>query len=170
MDVDDLQCAITRNGDYAVIYADERLGGATATNAHNVAWLTGGKYPRLRYQASTLTLDMDRIDPAQARPGVMAFLMLSAGTAGIDAAAWLNVAGAGTGFFPGLSNDLFWALMWQNAPAFLVALGGTGTAQWPGIPNVTALVGLPIHLAGGTLDFQAVATGPLLSFTDTILQ
>jgi len=170
IDVDDLKGAITQNGDYAVIYADERLGGAAGTNANNAAFVTGGKYPRLAYAPAAFQLTMDKIDPQQSGGGT-AFLMISSQTSpGTDLNAYLGIAGAGRGHFVGLAADVFFGLMWANVLSFLTPINAAGTAQWSGIPNASALLGLPIHVAGGTLDWSMFPTDLFVSHTDPIVQ
>jgi hypothetical protein len=132
--------------------------------------VSGGKWPRLRYSAPLFTLTMDKVDPQQS--GVATgFLMLSTLTSpGTDLNAYLNVPGVGRGHFVGLAADVFFGLMWANALSFLTPIDASGTANWGGIPNVSVLVGIPIHVAGGTLNFNTIPTDAFVSYTDAILQ
>jgi hypothetical protein len=161
VDVDDLRCAVTRNGDYGVIYVDERAGTA---NTANHCFLTGGKYPALRDQTLVNgTLEMSRIDPAESATGA-AFLMISgAGTLPGHA-----VFGNTDGFFVGLNHDIWFNLLMQSAAVTFAVIAPTGDVVFTipgGIPNLTVLLGFPIDTAGGTLSF-----GPRLfvSYTDPV--
>jgi len=170
IDVDDLQCAVTRNGDYAVVYADERLGGAAGTNANNAAFVTGGKLPRLRYDAAAQLLALERLDPQQAGVGI-AFLMISGSTGPPnDLNAFLGLPGAGRGHVVNLGQDPYWFALWNIAIDFVAPLTAGGVAQWNGVPNATALFGVPIHVAAGTVDVGLLGIDLFLSYSDPILQ
>lgn len=161
VDIDDLQCAVTRNGDHAVIYVDERVGGSNATNH---CFVTGGKFPVLRDLTGTNgTLEMSRVDPTEAGQN-LAFLMISGGGTLPGHAVFGNT----DGFFVGLNNDLWFALMMNSASSTFAGISSSGDVVFSipgGIPNLTALLGFPIDTAGGTLAF-----GPRLfqSYTDAL--
>lgn len=161
IDIDDLQCAVTQNGDYAAIYADERQGNSNATNH---VFVTGGKFPQLAdLTAVNGTLAMSKVDPNES--GVnLAFLMISGGGTLPGHAVFGNT----DGFFVGLNNDLWFNLLMNSAVSTFAGISPTGDTTYSipgGIPNLTSLLGFPIDTAGGTLSF-----GPRLlqSYTDPI--
>jgi hypothetical protein len=161
VDIDDLQCAVTRNGDYATIYVDERIGGSNATNH---CFLTGGKYPVLRdLTLVNGTLEMSKIDPSESGANI-AFLMISGGGTLPGHA----VFGNDYGFFVGLNADLWFSLLMNSAVSTFAGIAPSGDAVYTvpgGIPNLSALLGFPIDTAGGTLSF-----GPRLlqSYSDPV--
>lgn len=161
VDVDDLVCTVSLNGDYIVLYVDERFGG---NNASNHCFLTGGKLPTL---AAPLlvngSISMSGIDPNQSGAN-LAFLMISGGGTNPGHA----VGGNDYGFYVGLQNDLWFQLLLSTAFTTFTAISPLGDAQFTvpgGIPNLTALLGFPVDCAAGTLGF-----GPRLfvSYTDPL--
>ena len=162
IDIDDIDLALTQNGDYLVIYADERLGNA---NAWNAVFLTGGKHPFLVDDTLTNgTLSMHGIDPALASNSI-AFLMVSAG----GPLPGYNLLGNDYGAFIGLQPDVLHAIMLSNAGATFQPVSATGDVLFaiPGfpIPNLSQLLGLPIDIAAATFSLAPLHIG---SFTDPL--
>lgn len=161
VDVDDLRCSVSRNGDYTVVYVDERAGNS---NTVNNCFLTGGKFPVLRDQTLVNgTLEMSRIDTAEAGTN-LAFLMISAAGTQPGHAVFGNTYG----FFVGLNNDLWFNLLMNSVTSTFAGISPAGDTVFTipgGIPNLTALLGFPIDVAGGTLSF-----GPRLfvSYSDPV--
>ena len=60
--------------------------------------------------------------------------------------------------------------MWPNLLPFIVPVDPSGTATWTGIPNATALFGIPIYVAGGTSELGALPGNIFWSYTDPIVQ
>lgn len=161
VDVDDLRCSVSRNGDYTVLYVDERAGG---NNASNHCFLTGGKLPELRNPLLVNgSIDVRGIDPAQSGTH-LGFLMIS----GSGTSPGHAVGGNQYGFFVGLQNDLWFQLLFASAYTTFAPISASGDATFTvpgGIPNLTALLGFPIDCAAGTVGF-----GPRMfaSYTDPL--
>jgi hypothetical protein len=161
VDIDDPECAISMNGDYAAIYADERAG---TNNTMNHAFVTGGTYPVLADLTLTNgTIELSKIDPTQSPIGIARLMISAAGTLPGHA-----VLGNDYGYFVGLNNDLWFTLALQSAPSFFRGISTNGDALFTfpgGLPNLTNLLGFPIDIAGGTIAF-----GPRLfqSYTDPV--
>lgn len=171
VDIDNEYVAVTLNGDINIIFVDNEAGASTA-NSTNTSYTTGIKAMNGTYDAASQTFTVVGIDPTLAGTS-QAFLMASTGTTpGTDLNAFLNNGTPGSGFFVGLQQDLLWSLLWANPLPYFVPISSTGTATMNNVLNGTAILGLPVYLAAGTLDFSKLP-GDVLdpgSFTDPVVQ
>lgn len=163
VDVDEVFCAVSGNGDINLVNLDNRNGG---TNANNELFVYGTKFPTLRYDPATLTLTLEGLDPATARTRI-AYLAVSGGTAGVDVPGSLLSGAGGYGHFVGLTPDPFYFGLWRDIFPWLRAPNAQGIATWNGIPPLSALIGQPIHVVAGTLD-ASVYPPRFESYTDPI--
>ena len=114
--------------------------------------------------------DLTRFLGRATRVATLVFGTVTAlGTAGVDVPASVGLQGAGTGFFVGLTNDVWYNFLFTNVLLFRAPITAGGRASWGNIPNATALLGFPIYAVTGTVDFAKVGTRPLQSFTDPII-
>jgi hypothetical protein len=164
VDVDDPRLCLTQNGDAIVTWIDDRtILGAGGGNTVNNQWVTSIHYPQL--VDSTATFQGVRYQDASPQTaGEVAVLLLSAsGTGsqivldafgsnvnlGFDVFTEASVLIGLTGAYPTLNSDL---------------VGATGSANYPFVPNVTQLIGLPIWAAGLSITIANTAG----RFTDPI--
>ncbi len=109
------------------------------------------------------TLELTKVDPNESASG-LAFLMIS----GNGTTPGHAVSGNTYGFFIGLNNDLWFGLLMSSVQVSFAGIGPGGNVLYTvpgGIPNLSALLGFPIDVAGGTAAF-----GPRLfqSYSDPV--
>lgn len=154
VDVDNPDMVLTANGDCLVTWIDDRgFQGAGTGNASNNLFVSGIHYPEL----IDLTAQLQGLSLMHARPasaGDLALVLLS-GTGTSSPYRFDNL-----GFSLNLTPD-FWTTasisLAASAPIGplsinLKVVDPTGSAQFPLIPNVSTLFGLPFWAAGITYD------------------
>lgn len=165
-DVDDPRFAMTQNGDVVMTWIDDRsLTGTGLGNASNHVWTSSIHYPQLiDNTASNQGLRYQDDSPAAAGDWC---LVLVSGT-GTAVPAALDALG----FSMNLSFDLWTTAAIGGGLALppgppnlnLNLVSANGDADFPGIPNVTQLVGLPFWAAALTIS----PVRGLSRFTDAI--
>jgi hypothetical protein len=148
VDVDDPRLCLTQNGDAIVTWIDDRtILGAGGGNTVNNQWVSSIHYPQL-VDATAQFQGVRYQDDSPLSAGNAAIMLLSAsGTGsqivldnlgtniniGFDVFTEASVLIGLTGAYPTLNSDL---------------IGTAGSANYPFVPNVTQLIGLPIWAAG----------------------
>ncbi|MCK5942606.1 MAG: exo-alpha-sialidase, partial [Planctomycetes bacterium] len=164
VDVDDPRMCLSANGDCNLIWQDDRtLAGGAGGNTVNNVWVTGIKYPRLVDDTAN-GLGVRFQDASPAASGLQCYVFFSLSSAPNSIA--LDAVGTTLqiGYDPLTQASVILAT--QTFPsANLDLVGPGGAVDFPLIPNVGQLLGLPVYAIGATVSNSGV-TGP---YTDPIL-
>jgi hypothetical protein len=165
VDVDDPRLALTRNGDAIVTWIDDRTAiGGGGGNTVNNQWLTSIHYPQLIDQTASLQ-GVLYTDASPGTAGDACFVLISASGTGSQTV--LDPVGGSLNLAFDVFTDASVVIAFSAPSPNLnqAPVGATGSVQFPLIPNVTALFGLPIWAAAMTIPPGAAAVG---HFTDPI--
>lgn len=165
VDVDDPRLALTLNGDAIVTWIDDRtiLGGGGGNTVNN-QWITSIHYPQLIDNTAAFQ-GVAYVDDSPASIGHACFVLVSASGTGSQSV--LDTVGGNLN----LAFDVFTeasVIIATSAPSpnlNQAPVGANGAVQFPLLPNVTQLLGLPIWAAAVTI---APGTSVASRFTDPI--
>ncbi|MFN3241209.1 MAG: hypothetical protein ACE37K_06810 [Planctomycetota bacterium] len=164
VDVDNPRMCLTANGDCNILWQDDRtFAGTGGGNTVNNLWVSGIKYPRLIDNTASNGGVMYQNDAASSQ-GLQCYVFFSLSSAPntipLDTlGTTLNI-----GYDPLTEASVIIAT--QSLPSVNRDLvGANGSVNFPLIPNVGQLLGLPVYAIGATVDNNG-GVGP---FTDPIL-
>ena len=156
-DVDDPAIDVTLNGDVIGIWIDDR-DNSSGGNTTNNTYVTGVKLPELRSNLAT-SQGLRLVHAHKGEAGYVAVVLVS--MTGQQPPIVLSPFGLSIN----LAYDLLTATALGIPSLFVTTVDANGEAAFPAIPNLTTLLGVPVHAAALTID---VAGSRFVSFTDPI--
>jgi hypothetical protein len=151
VDVDDPRLAVTLNGDAIVTWIDDRtLAGSGGGNVVNNQWVTSIHYPQLIDLTATFQGVVYQ-DDTPANAGDLCVVLISASGTASQTVVDTTGTNINMGFDVFTSASATIALSSPAPNLNSAPVGTNGSVALPFLPNVTALLGLPIWAAGLTI-------------------